>query len=87
MSLVLLILLALIFGVFIGLLINRKKSSVQPSEKVIERDNNLLGTAAAVAGGVVAGELIADAIEDMIEDNNDNNEDNNNDFDNDNLDF
>ncbi|ADC69574.1 conserved hypothetical protein [Methanocaldococcus sp. FS406-22] len=60
------------FGLMLGYLIfGRRKETVNETVNrtvIVERDNNLLGTAAAVAGGVIAGELIADAIEDVIED-------------------
>ena len=60
------------FGLLLGYLIfgrNRNIANrVANRTVVVERDSNLLGTAAAVAGGVIAGELIADAIEDMVED-------------------
>jgi hypothetical protein len=59
------------FGLMLGYLIfGRRNETVNRTANrtvVVERDNNLLGTAAAVAGGVIAGELIADAIEDMAE--------------------
>ena len=57
------------FGLLLGYLIfGRNRESVNRTV-VVERDSNLLGTAAAVAGGVIAGELIADAIEEAIDDN------------------
>ena len=56
------------FGLLLGYLIfGRNRESVNRTV-VVERDGNLLGTAAAVAGGVIAGELIADAIEEAIDD-------------------
>ena len=57
------------FGLLLGYLIfGRNRESVNRTV-VVERDGNLLGTAAAVAGGVIAGELIADAIEEAMDDN------------------
>ena len=56
------------FGLLLGYLIfGRNRESVNRTV-VVERDGNLLGTAAAVAGGVIAGELIADTIEEAIDD-------------------
>ena len=61
------------FGLLLGYLIfGRKREILNRTANetvVVERDGNLLGTAAAVAGGVIAGELIADAIEEAIDDN------------------
>ena len=58
------------FGLILGYLIfgkNKETNRAINRTVVVERDSNLLGTAAAVAGGVIAGELIADAIEEAIE--------------------
>ena len=57
------------FGLLLGYLIFGRNREGVNRTVVVERDGNLLGTAAAVAGGVIAGELIADAIEEAIDDN------------------
>ncbi|ACV24956.1 hypothetical protein [Methanocaldococcus fervens] len=61
------------FGLLLGyLLFGRRREVVYTTGEanrmvVVDRRDNLLGTAAAVAGGVVAGELIADAMEDLMD--------------------